>query len=235
MVNNLKEYKELFLPGAIVFAALVIGSSIIYLANMGEGSVPERAGSTAQRETSTNTVDNNGSTVNFTIGVNDHIRGNPNAKVTLVEFSDFECPFCQRFHPTVLRALSEYDGDLRWVYKHFPLDNIHPQARPAAEASECVWEQKGDEGFWEFADAMFESQSRLGNAFYEEVALGIGVNLSQFQTCVSERKYQDKVEQDYQQGIQGGVAGTPGSFVNGVPVRGAIPYSQLQSIIEAQL
>ena len=234
-MNNIKEYKDLFLPGAIVFAALVMGGSIIYSANMGGGSVPERAGATVQRAASTNTVDNNGSTVNFTIGANDHIRGNPNAKVTLVEFSDFECPFCARFHPTVLQALAEYDGDLRWVYKHFPLDNIHPQARPAAEASECVWEQKGNEGFWEFVDAMFENQSRLGNAFYEEVAAEIGVNLLQFQTCVSERKYQDKVEQDYQQGLQAGVAGTPGSFVNGVPVRGAIPYSQLQSIIETQL
>lgn len=233
MVNNLKAYKDLFLPGAIMFAALVMGGSIIYLANMDERSAPERAGATAQPETFTNVVDNNGSIVTFTIGADDHIRGNPNAKITLVEFSDFECPFCQRFHPTVLRALAEYD--IRWVYKHFPLDSIHPEARPAAEASECVWEQKGDEGFWKFADAMFENQSRLGTAFYEEVALEIGVNLSQFQTCVRERKYQNKVEQDYQQGIQGGVAGTPGSFVNGVPVRGAIPYSQLQSIIESQL
>ena len=232
MIKILRTYKDLFLPGAIMFAALVVGGSIIYSATMSVSSVPERASTTFQQGS---VVDNNGSTVNFIICADDHIRGNPNAKITLVEFSDFEWPFCQRFHPTVLRALAEYDGDIRWVYKHFPLDNIHREARPAAEASECVWEQKGDEGFWEFADAMFENQSRLGNAFYEEVALEIGVNLSQFQTCVSERKYQDKVEQDYQQGIQGGVAGTPGSFVNGVPVRGAVPYEQLKSIIDAQL
>ena len=135
----------------------------------------------------------------------------------------------------MLQALQEYGDQVRWVYKHFPLDSIHPQARPSAEASECVWEQNGDEGFWEFADAMFEQQARLDPSFYREVAGDIGINLAQFDNCVSTRKYQDKVEQDYQQGLQAGVSGTPGSFVNGVPVRGAIPYSQLQSIIEAQL
>lgn len=86
----------------------------------------------------------------------DHVKGNPNAKVTLVEFSDFQCPFCKRFHPTVQQALSEYGDQIRLVYKHFPLDSIHPQARPAAEASECIAEQKGSEGFWQFADAVFK-------------------------------------------------------------------------------
>lgn len=88
----------------------------------------------------------------------DHIRGNPNAPITLVEFSDFECPFCRRFHPTVQQAMAEYGDQIRWVYKHFPLDQIHPQARPAAEASECIAEQKGDEGFWQFTDAIFKIQ-----------------------------------------------------------------------------
>ena len=228
----------MFLPGAIILASLILGGSLVYSGGVNintSGGTTVRSTTRTTSDTTLSRVDNNGSTVTFIIGVDDHIRGNPNAKVTLVEFSDFECPFCSRFHPTMLQALEEYRDQVRWVYKHFPLDAIHPQARPAAEASECVWEQRGDEGFWEFADAMFENQSRLGNAFYEEVALDIGVNLSQFQTCISERKYQDKVEQDYQQGLQAGVAGTPGSFVNGVPVRGAIPYSQLQSIIEAQL
>lgn len=234
-MNNIKKYKDLFLPSAIVFAALFIGGSIIYLANMGEGNVSERTGAITERGVSTNVVNNNGSTVTFTISEDDHVRGNLSAQVTLVEFSDLQCPFCASFHPSVQQALDEYGDNMRWVYKHFPLDNIHPQARPAAEASECVWEQNGNEGFWEFVDAMFENQSRLSNVFYEEVAAEIGVNLLQFQTCVSERKYQDKVEQDYQQGLQAGVAGTPGSFVNGVPVRGAVPYEQLKSIIDSQL
>lgn len=236
MTSNQKKYKDFFIPGSILLAGLFIGGAVFYTGGMGQGGVTaERTTATAERGVPTRAVDNNGSTVTFTIGEDDHVRGNPNAKITLVEFSDFQCPFCSRFHPTAKQALQEYGNDIRWAYKHFPLDSIHPQARPAAEASECVWAQKGDEGFWEFADAMFENQSRLGNAFYQEVAQQIGVNLSQFQTCVSERTYQDKVEQDYQQGVEGGVTGTPGSFVNGTPVKGAVPYEQLKSIIEAEL
>lgn len=88
----------------------------------------------------------------------DHIRGNPNARITLVEYSDLQCPFCKRFHPTVQQALEEYGGQIRWVYKHYPIDQIHPQARPAGEAAECIGEQKGNEGFWQFVDAVFALQ-----------------------------------------------------------------------------
>jgi len=228
MATNLKDYKDFYIPGAILLGALIIGGAIL-----------SQGGTISLKQTSTGSLTPppvvSGGKVEFTIAESDHIRGNPNAKITLVEFSDFQCPFCSRFHPTAKQALQEYGDDIRWVYKHFPLDSIHPEARPSAEASECMWEQKGDDGFWKFVDAMFENQSRLGSAFYEEVALQIGVNLSQFQTCVSERKYQDKVEQDYQQGVQGGVTGTPGSFVNGTPVKGAVPYAQLKAIIEAEL
>jgi len=231
-MKDVKEYKDFFIPGSILLVGLFIGGAILYSGALGQGDNITDSTSTTLQEKK---VDNNGSTVAFTIEENDHVRGNPSATVTLVEFSDFQCPFCSRFHPTAKQALQEYGNDIRWVYKHFPLDSIHPQARPAAEASECVWEQKGDEGFWEFADDMFKQQARLGSSFYREVAGDIGVNLSQFDNCVSTRKYQDKVEQDYQQGLQAGVTGTPGSFVNGVPVRGAIPYSQLQSIIDSQL
>lgn len=236
-MSNLREYRDLFLPGSIVFAALVIGGSLVYTAGVGNGSgTLDRTTATVTRDTaSPSLVRNNGSTVDFEIRDSDHLRGNPQATITVVEFSDFQCPFCSRFHPTMLQALKEYKDQVRWVYKHFPLDAIHPEARPAAEASECVWEQKGDEGFWAFADIMFEQQERLGSSFYREVADSLGVNLAEFDTCVLTRKYQDKVEQDYQQGLQAGVTGTPGSFVNGIPVRGAIPYSQLQSIINSQL
>ncbi|MDP4007365.1 MAG: thioredoxin domain-containing protein [bacterium] len=226
-MNNLKEYKDLFLPVAIVAASLVLGGALVYsggvnITTKGESGAQPTGGGAVQPRT----VDNNGSTVDFIITADDHIRGNPEAKITLVEFSDLQCPFCQQFHLTVQQALTEYGDDLRWVYKHFPLDAIHPNARPAAEASECVWEQKGDEGFWQFADAMFEQQERLSSSFYREMAQSLGMNLVQFDDCVSGRKYQDKVEQDYQEGIQAGVAGTPGSFVNGVPVRGAVPFDE---------
>jgi protein-disulfide isomerase len=242
--KNIPIDKELYLPASVLLAALIISGTMVYTS----GGVSERARAGIVNPTPA-PVANNGK-VDFTITENDHIRGNPDAQITLVEFSDLQCPFCKQFHPTVQRAMQEYGDSIRWVYKHYPLDQglnpLHPQARPAAEASECVWEQEGEEGFWDFVDAVFDQQERLGSAFYREVAQQIGINLAQFDTCVAERKYQDKVEQDYQQGVQAGVTGTPGSFVNGIPVKGALPYDEnspgyrpgfptLTSVIDSQL
>ena len=135
-MKDIKEYKDFFIPGSILLAGLFIGGAVLYSGGMGQGDGVLSVSPISAQE---KTVSNNGSTVTFAIGEGDHIRGNPNASITLVEFSDFQCPFCSRFHPTAKQALDEYENDIRWVYKHFPLDSIHPQARPAAEASECVW------------------------------------------------------------------------------------------------
>jgi protein-disulfide isomerase len=173
--------------------------------------------------------------VELTVSPDDHIRGNPDAKITLIEFSDFECPFCSRFHPTMQQLLSEYGDDVRWVYKHFPLNSIHPQAQKAAEASECAWDQGGNDAFWAYGDGLFENQSRLGSAFFSELAGNLGLNVSQFDQCLSSGQFADKVAADYQAGLANGVNGTPGTFVNGQLVPGAVPYEQLQSFVEAQL
>ena len=133
------------------------------------------------------------------------------------------------------QVMAEYGDQVAWVYKHFPLDSLHAQARPAAEASECVAEQAGEEGFWQFTDAMFANQESLSPTFYEQIAEEIGVNMSQFKDCVSSGKFQNRVEADYQQGISYGVNGTPGNFVNGVPVKGALPFSTIAQIIDSEL
>jgi protein-disulfide isomerase len=231
-MNNLKEYKDLFLPGAIVIAAIVVGGSLVYTANMNSG------GGSVVTNPSPSPVDNNGSTVEFTIAKDDHVRGNPSAKVTLVEFSDLECPFCKQFHSTMQRALQEYDGNLRWVYKHFPLDAIHSKADKEAEAAECANELGGNVKFWEYVDSVFEitpSNNGLDPALLQKIAQDIGLDRTQFVNCLDSGKYAQHVEDDYQQGLRAGVLGTPGSYVNGVPVRGAVPYEQLKSIIDSQL
>ncbi|MBU1130813.1 DsbA family protein [Patescibacteria group bacterium] len=175
------------------------------------------------------------SRVNIPISESDHIRGNKNAPVTIVEFSDYQCPYCARHHSTMQQVMAQYGNQVAWVYKHFPLDSIHDQARPAAEASECVGEQKGDEGFWQFTDGLFENQSSLGAGLYNQLAQVIGVDMDKFQECVSSRKYQAKVEADYQAGIKAGVTGTPGNFVNGIPVSGAAPFANFKQIIDSEL
>jgi protein-disulfide isomerase len=166
----------------------------------------------------------------------DHIRGNKDAKITIVEYSDFECPFCGQFHPTMQQVMDEYGDDVRWVYRHFPL-SFHPNAEPAANAAECA----GAQGkFWEFADELFANQSKLSESFYKELAGQLGLNASKFESCLSSGKYLDKVRAQSQDGAAAGVTGTPGSFIIGpddtaIPVRGALPFSSIQSAIDSLL
>ena len=162
----------------------------------------------------------------------ENIRGSLDGIVTIVEFSDFQCPFCFRFHPTLQQILRDYPTQVAWAYRHFPLDSIHSQARPAAEASECAAEQNK---FWEFADRLFENQSKLGESFYSELASQLGLNTAQFDDCVSSGKYRGKVEAVYQAGIEVGVRGTPASFINGQLLSGAVPYEQVKALVEQAL
>jgi len=167
---------------------------------------------------------------------NDHIIGGKNAKVTLIEYSDFECPFCGAFFPTVKQALAEYGDKIRFVYRHFPL-SFHPQAQPAAEASECAAEQGK---FWEFHDGLFANQDSLGDALYNELAQDLGLSAGQFQTCRDSGKYRSKVQQQMAGGTAAGVNGTPHTIImdedgNAVPVNGAQPYTALKAAIDSML
>ncbi len=165
----------------------------------------------------------------------DHIRGNKDAKVTLVEYSDLECPFCKKFHPTMQQIMDKYGKDVRWVYRHFPLDSLHSQARPEAIASECAGEQGK---FWEFVDKIYEitpgndgiDMTKLG-----EYAKEVGVkNISKFQSCVDEKKFADRVQRDSSSGEAAGVRGTPNTIIVGpngdtVVVNGAEPFSSVEA------
>lgn len=167
----------------------------------------------------------------------DHVAGNKNAKVTLVEYSDFECPFCGRFHPTVKELLAKYGDDVRVVYRHYPLTSIHPNAVPAAEASECAAEQGK---FWEFADEAFNNQTNLTAQFFKDTAKKLGLNASKFDSCVSSRKYKTRVENDIASGNAAGVQGTPHSIVIGPNgeqqiVSGAQPYSVVEAAVAQYL
>ncbi len=214
---------------AIIISGIVIAGAIVYTRNSQLDSLSEKL----ETDQKTSSVESRkASRVELTISEEDHIRGNPDAPVTIIEYSDFQCPFCQRFHPTVRQILEDYPDQVRWVYKHFPLDSIHSEARPSAEASECAAEQGK---FWQFADELFENQSRMGSSLYEELASQIGLNMGQFESCISSRKYKDHVEADLQEGIKAGITGTPGSFVNGEEISGAVPYDYLKTTVEQAL
>lgn len=168
-----------------------------------------------------------------------HIRGNKDAEVYLIEYSDLQCPYCSVFHETAKQVVEEYDGRVAWVYKHFPLDSIHPDARPAALGSECVASLGGDEAFWSFVDEVFANQETVMDKL-SDVAVGLGIDKGAYETCVSSGSFADAVESDYQAGLDAGVTGTPGNFVvnkNGEVwnVYGAVPYASLKEVIEEAL
>ncbi len=162
----------------------------------------------------------------------DWIRGDKNAPVTIVEFSDFQCPYCARFHQTMKEVMQNYPNQVRWVFKFFPLSQIHPYAQKAAEAAECAGEQGK---FWDYADNLFENQDSFSDDFFSQAASRMGLNMNKFNSCVTDSKTAEKVDADLAQGQAAGVQGTPTSFINGQAVPGALPYDQLKSTIDGLL
>jgi len=173
----------------------------------------------------------------------DHIRGNRNADVYLVEYSDLECPFCKRFHPTAQQAVDEYQGKVAWVYRHFPLDQIHTKADKEAEAVECAAELGGEDAFWALTDKIYEvtpSNNGLNLDDLPKLAGEVGLNQSAFASCLDSGKYKDLIEQQYQGGLTAGITGTPGNIIlnsrgEAWLIPGAYPYDQLKSVIEEAL
>jgi len=178
---------------------------------------------------------------------NDPIRGDPNAPITIIEFSDFQCPFCARFHvQTLPLLLQEYidTGKVNLVYRDFPIQSIHPNAMPAAVAAECANEQGN---YWEYHDMLFEKQSgwsRLDSnsaiSTFSQYATDIGLEQQQFDSCLGSGKYLEEVQGDLSDGRDYDITGTPGFFIGNeeigfVKINGAQPFDSFQRIIDAQL
>lgn len=139
----------------------------------------------------------------------DHVRGNPDALISVIEYSDFECPFCKRHHPTLVQLLEDNGDEVNWVYRHFPL-GFHPNAEPGAIASECVNEIGGNDAFWDFTDLVFENQ---GEWDYEKYVEEIGLNVRAFQNCLNDNDYAAEIQAEMAAGSAAGVRGTPGNIV----------------------
>lgn len=168
---------------------------------------------------------------------NDHIRGNLDAPVTIVEFSDFECPFCGRLHPTLKRITEESPEKVSWVFRHFPLTTIHSRARSAAIASECVAQLGGNDSFWQFADALFDNQHSLGKNLYGKLVSDIRIDETAFNTCLKDKKIASEVNTDLNEAISSGGRGTPFSIaISGggemIPFSGALSYEQINAIAD---
>jgi len=175
----------------------------------------------------------------------DHIRGNPGAPVTLIEYSDFECPFCKRFHVTAKKVVDESNGRVRWVYRHFPLDQLHPvKARKEAVASECAAELGGNDAFWKFADRFYEltpSNNRTDiDTVLPQIAREIGLDAGKFASCLASRRYDKRIEEDFQNAVATGGNGTPWSIIVSksgklYPLGGAQPYAAVKQLVDRAL
>lgn len=179
------------------------------------------------------------------IGADDHVRGDPNAPVKIVEYSDFECPFCKRFHDTMKQVTTEYGDKVAWVYRHFPLDQLHPvKARKEAVAVECANELGGNDAFWKFADRFFEltpsnNQTDVDTVL-PQIAKEIGLDVNAFNTCLASGKYDEHIQSEIDNAVATGGNGTPWSIVVGkggkmYPLSGAQPYESVKQLIELAL
>jgi protein-disulfide isomerase len=224
-------------------AAIIIGFGLIALAIYFSGAHnPLAARTTGPEATSTDTTTTNGDLMKINpITADDHVRGNPNAPIVFVEYSDYDCPFCKQFHETMKQIMEEYgaSGKVAWVYRQFPLQQLHPSAPRLAEASECVAKLGGNTAFWNFSDLVFESRGvneQTDMSRLSEFATTAGVDADAFNTCLESGEVRAQVEEDFNNAIAIGGQGTPHTIVlvgdqQGV-INGAQPYATVKQIVE---
>ena len=230
-------------PRTMFTFGLVSGMAVILLLNnfmgLSSGTALAQNVKTTGTTTTTGTTGTTATKPSGTLAAvtkDDHIRGDlSKAKVVMVEYSDFQCPYCGKHDPTMQQIMKDYGDDVAWVYRHFPL-SFHPNAEPTALASECASEQGK---FWEFSDAMFAGQSAnlsgdadTADAFVQKTAKSLGLDMTKFNDCVDSAKYQSVIDDDQASGQNAGVNGTPATFINGTLVSGAVPYTSMKKIID---
>jgi len=175
----------------------------------------------------------------------DHILGNPNATVKLIEFSDLECPFCKTFHTTMQKVMEKYGktGEVAWVYRHFPVDQIHSKARIEATASECAEEIGGQDAFWVYITKIFEitpSNDGLDLSLLPKIAEEIGLDKIQFEQCLNSNRYDEHIQNDFIDAVNSGAEGTPYSIIiapsgEKFSILGSQTYSTIVSVIDIAL
>ncbi len=155
----------------------------------------------------------------------DHVRGNPQAKYTVIAYTDFQCPYCEKFHAAVSSVMK--DADVRLVYRHFPLA-FHPFAEKAAEAAECAGEQGK---FWEYGDALFALKGNLGDGTFMQLAQDLKLNPVSFNICMNSNKYVSAVAAQREDGVKKFIKGTPTFWLNGKRFDGFVPVEELKKLV----
>lgn len=215
------------IASAIIIAGLIIAGAVL-LKDNGQGGSPTLSNNTQ-----------NGTFQGRTVSKDEHILGNKNAEIVIVEYSDTECPFCKSFHKTMQQVVADSNEKVAWVFRHYPIPQLHSKAPREAEATECAWDQGGETAFWNYTNRLFEvttSNDSLSDSELPKIAKYVGLNVDTFNACLSSGKYKEKVATDVSDGVKAGVRGTPSSFilkkgklVNSIP--GALPYDSVMKMI----
>lgn len=226
---------SLAVPIAIVIAGIIVGGAIIFgnkipVGNQGAEKPTAKPAEVGEMRP---------------ISSSDHMLGNPSAPVVIVEYSDTECPFCKVFHRTMKIILNDYGktGSVAWVYRHFPIPELHPKAKHEAEATECAWEIGGNTKFFEYLDRIFTitpSNNGLDPAELPVIAEEIGLDKAKFNACLASGKYAAKIENDVADALKAGARGTPHSIIitkdgTKIPIEGAQPYEIVKAMIDSAL
>jgi len=222
------------IPIAIVIGFGLIAGAI-YFSGTGGKVMPAAPTPPGQETVQTNTG------VMRPVDENDHILGNPNAPIMIVEYSDYDCPFCKNFHETMNQIMKNYgtDGKVAWVYRHFPLEQLHPSAPYIAQASECVAELGGNDAFWKFSDLVFGERGineRTNTTRLNEFAVSSGVSGNAFESCMTSAHTKQFVEEDFADGVSAGAKGTPHTLVlvagQRIVISGAQPYASVSQLLD---
>lgn len=229
--------QKITIPGAIVIAGLFIAGAILFSNFAGKG-MPNQAAVAGD----TSSID--------PVTASDHILGNPDAPIKIVEYSDTSCPFCKSFHPTMRAIMDEYgkNGDVAWVYRHYPLAQIHPKANREAQAMECAAELGGNDKFWAYTNRIYEitpavtnsNPQGLDDAQLPLIAQYVGLDKTAFLECLNSGRTAKLVDQDFISGQKAGVTGTPFSYIliqdgTNVPIAGAQQYGDIKKAIDSLL
>lgn len=232
-----KSPSVLNIPTAIIIAAAIIAGAVIWTQKPSPAVVPANEATASLQDAFKN------------VSADDHIFGNPNARVKIVEYSDTSCPFCKIFHGTMKKIMDTYGktGDVAWIYRHFPIDK-HPNAHREAEALECAGALGGNEKFWAYTNRLYDitpavtqsSPNGLDQKELPKIAEFVGLNVEDFNSCLASGKYKDKIDQDYKNGLAIGIQGTPSSVMvtpkgTLITIEGAQQFDTLKQAIDALL
>jgi protein-disulfide isomerase len=223
----IRQKKDYLLPSSILISAVLVSAALVY--NVGKKEVSLNINNKANL--TENAVLPTPLNVR-PVSEKDHILGNIDAPIKIVEFSDLECPFCKRFHLTMKQALKFYGDKVAWVYRHFPLDDLHSKARKEAEAAECAAELGDNSAFWAYINRVFEitpSNNGLDPNLLPQIAADIGLNRKSFEDCLLSGRHAERVEADVKDALNSGARGTPYSIIvardgKKYAIPGALPF-----------